>query len=65
VTLTALAHGCHVLSEKPLADSLASAQEMVAAAQQANKLFAVIQNRRFHAGIRRLRRVLNAGQSAT
>jgi len=61
VTLTGLAHGCHVLSEKPLADSLASAQEMVAAAQQANKLFAVIQNRRFHAGIRRLRRFLDAG----
>lgn len=61
VTLTALAHGCHVLGEKPLADSLENAREMVAAAQQAGKLFAVIQNRRFHAGIRRLRRFLDAG----
>ena len=61
VTLTALAHGCHVLSEKPLADSLENAREMVAGAEKAGKLFAVIQNRRFHAGIRRLRRFLQAG----
>jgi len=31
VTLAALAHGCHVLGEKPLADSMESAREMVAA----------------------------------
>jgi predicted dehydrogenase len=61
VTLTALAHGCHVLGEKPLADSLENARDMVAAAQQAGRLFAVIQNRRFHSGIRRLRRFLDAG----
>ena len=60
VTLTALAYGCHVLGEKPLADSLENAREMVAAAQRAGRLFAVIQNRRFHAGIRRLRRFLDA-----
>jgi predicted dehydrogenase len=34
---------------------------MVAAAEQAGKLFAVIQNRRFHPGIRRLSRFLRAG----
>jgi len=61
VTLAALAHGCHVLSEKPLADSMESAREMVAAAQTAGRLFAVIQNRRYHAGIRRLSRFLRAG----
>ena len=47
ITLTALEHGCHVLSEKPLADSMENARTMVAAAEQAGKLFAVIQNRRY------------------
>ncbi len=61
VTLTALARGCHVLSEKPLADSMESAREMVAAAQGADRLFAVMQNRRYHAAIRRLSHFLRAG----
>jgi predicted dehydrogenase len=62
VTLTALDHGCHVLGEKPLADSMDNARRMVAAAEKAGKLFAVIQNRRFHPGIRRLSRFLRAGR---
>ncbi len=61
VTLTALAHGCHVLGEKPLADSMAHAREMVAAAAQAGRVFAVIQNRRYDARIRRLRAFLESG----
>ncbi len=55
VTLTALAHGCHVLTEKPLADSLENARRMIAAAQEADRILAVIQNRRYDANIRRLR----------
>jgi len=54
VTMQALAHGCHVLSEKPLADSMAQAREMVDAAHKANKIFAVIQNRRYDTAIRRV-----------
>ena len=61
VTLTALAHGCHVLGEKPLADSMAHAREMVAAAQRAGKIYAVIQNRRYLPQIRRLKNFLNTG----
>jgi predicted dehydrogenase len=61
VTLSALEHGCHVLGEKPLADSMRNARNMVAAADEAGKFFAVIQNRRFHPGIRRLSRFLRAG----
>ena len=61
VTLTALAHGCHVLGEKPLADSMAHAREMVAAARQAGKIYAVIQNRRYLPQIRRVKNFLNAG----
>jgi len=61
VTLTALAHGCHVLSEKPLAESMASAREMVQAAKDAGKTFAVMQNRRYMNNIRTLEKFLRSG----
>jgi predicted dehydrogenase len=47
VTLAALEHGAHVLTEKPLATSMAEAREMVAAADRAGKLLMVSQNRRY------------------
>ncbi len=61
VTLTALGHGCHVLGEKPLADTLDNARRLVAAAAEADRIFAVIQNRRYQAEVRRLRRFLASG----
>lgn len=61
VTLTALEHGCHVLGEKPLANSMEAARRMVAAAEDAGKLFAVVQNRRYDLRIRRLARFLSSG----
>ncbi len=61
VVLTALAKGCHVLGEKPLAASLAQAKEMVAAAQQAGKVYSVIQNRRYDRRIRRVRQAVSQG----
>lgn len=61
VVLTALAAGAHVLSEKPMAPSLDDARAMIAAAQSAGKLHAVIQNRRFLPGIRRVRELLAQG----
>ena len=61
VTLTALEHGCHVLGEKPLADSMEHARQMVAAAQRTGKVYAVIQNRRYIPSIRRVRRVIESG----
>jgi len=54
VTLEALQHGCHVLGEKPMADSLDNARKMVVAAQEAGKVYAVIQNYRYNPGVRRL-----------
>ena len=62
VTLTALRHGCHVLGEKPLADSMANARRMVKAGQKAGKIYAVIQNRRYMATIRSLQRFLASGR---
>jgi predicted dehydrogenase len=61
-TLIALRHGCHVLGEKPMATSLDAARRMVEAAQRSGKLYAVIQNRRYAAPIRRLREFLRSGQ---
>ncbi len=61
VTLAALAHGCHVLGEKPLADTMEHARAMVAAAEAAGKLYAVIQNRRYDVNIRRLKSFLDSG----
>jgi predicted dehydrogenase len=61
VTLEALKHGCHVLGEKPMADTMEHARAMVAAAQAAGKIYAVIQNRRYMPGIRRLKRFLELG----
>jgi predicted dehydrogenase len=44
VTMRALEAGCHVLGEKPLADSMSSAKVLVDAAKQAGRIFAVVQN---------------------
>lgn len=62
VTMEALRKGCHVLSEKPLADSMEQAREMVDMAEQAGRIFAVIQNRRYDPRIRRVRQVIEAGR---
>ncbi len=61
VTLEAFQHGCHVLGEKPLADSMANAQRLVAAAQESGRILAVIQNRRYDPRIRRLRHLIETG----
>lgn len=60
VTLEALAKGCHVLGEKPLADTMEHARQMVQAAQRAGKLYAVIQNRRYQPGILQFRDVVRS-----
>lgn len=61
VTVTALKHGCHVLGEKPMADSMGAAREMVAAAQQAGKIYAVTQTRRWNRQLRRFVEFLRSG----
>ncbi len=58
---TALRHGAHVLTEKPLAASAEDARAIVAAARDANRLHAVIQNRRYLAEARRIRRFVASG----
>lgn len=61
VVETGLAHGCHVLSEKPMAVSLEDAHALVKAADAAHRRHAIVQNRRFNDGVRRIRAVLESG----
>jgi len=51
VTLQALAAGVPVLGEKPMADSMERAREMVAASEKSGKLYMVSQSRRYDARI--------------
>lgn len=61
VVRTALAHGCHVLSEKPMSNSMDEAADLVRAASAAGKIHSVVQNRRFISGVRRMRRFVESG----
>ena len=47
VTCTALRAGCHVISEKPMASSMAEARRMVRTAERTGKLYMVSQSRRW------------------
>ena len=58
---TGLRHGCHVLTEKPMAASMAEARDLVALAAKAGRVHAVIQNRRFIPGVRRIKRLIESG----
>ncbi|MGI4941142.1 MAG: Gfo/Idh/MocA family protein [Janthinobacterium lividum] len=61
VATTALEHGCHVLTEKPMADTLENARDLIRASRAAGRVHAVIQNRRYHPGVRRIARFLRDG----
>ncbi|HAS83021.1 MAG TPA: oxidoreductase [Verrucomicrobia bacterium] len=60
-TVTALRHGCHVFGEKPMSDTMPNARKMLAAAQKADRIYAVMQNRRYNTEIRALRRFIATG----
>ncbi|OQA86995.1 MAG: putative oxidoreductase YcjS [Lentisphaerae bacterium ADurb.Bin242] len=60
-SLLALRHGCHVLSEKPMAGSVAEARRIVATAREANRIHAVIQNRRYMNDIIACREAVRSG----
>ncbi|MBX9458375.1 MAG: Gfo/Idh/MocA family oxidoreductase [Rhizobium sp.] len=61
VVETGLRHGCHVLSEKPMASSLAEGRVLIEKAQVAGRIHAVVQNRRYISGVRRLRAFIESG----
>ena len=59
--LQAIAAGKHVYCEKPLATTLKSAMSMARAAEKAGVKHGVVQDKLFLPGIRKLRRLIDAG----
>jgi predicted dehydrogenase len=59
VTLTALGKGIPVIGEKPMANSMAEAREMVKASEDAGKLYMVSQSRRYIGQIVAFRNLIN------
>jgi len=58
VALAAFERGLHVLTEKPLADTMAHARQMVTAAEEAGLTLMVSQNYRFRRWVRTIRYLL-------
>ncbi|ALN75205.1 Gfo/Idh/MocA family protein [Aureimonas sp. AU20] len=61
IVRAALESGCHVLSEKPMAETLDEARSLVDAARRAGRHHVVIQNRRYLEPVRRIRDFLASG----
>jgi predicted dehydrogenase len=61
VVLTAAAHGCNVLGEKPMAASMKDAVEMMDFVGKRNQSYAVMQNRRYTKQIREARGMIEQG----
>lgn len=60
LVMTALEHGCDVLTEKPMAASIDEARSMINTAEAHGRIHAVVQNRRYLGDIRRIRRFLDS-----
>lgn len=61
MAIRALEAGCHVLCEKPIADTLENADAIARAAAKAGTMFQVGYSLRSHAGLRRLRELVEEG----
>jgi UDP-N-acetylglucosamine 3-dehydrogenase len=60
--MEALAAGCHVMVEKPIAATIAEADELVAAARSAHRVLAVGHIERYNPAVLELKRRLDDGQ---
>jgi predicted dehydrogenase len=58
----AFALGCDVFAEKPMAPTLAEARELIDLSRRHARCYAVMQNRRFHPGMRALRAAIARGE---
>jgi predicted dehydrogenase len=58
VSVQCLEAGLPVLCEKPMADSMEHARDMVAASERTGKLLMISQQRRYHPGVTALRRLV-------
>lgn len=62
ISSTAMRQGCHVFSEKPLAESMSECVDIVHISNDTGKIHAVMQNRRYDPNIRALRELVSAGK---
>lgn len=65
IVTAALKSGCHVLGEKPIAETLQDAREVLQTADQTGRRYAVMQNRRYTKPIRTLHQLLADGKIGT
>ncbi|MCY1139862.1 Gfo/Idh/MocA family oxidoreductase [Actinoplanes sp. Pm04-4] len=65
LALEAIAHGLHVVVDKPFTLDAERAREVVAAAKAKGVLLSVYQNRRYDSDFRTLRRLIDDGQFGT
>ncbi len=61
MAVAALEAGCHVMCEKPIADTIENAEAIAAAAGAADTMLTVGYSLRSHAGLRRLRELVASG----
>ncbi|MEF3305499.1 Gfo/Idh/MocA family protein [Paenibacillus sp. GYB003] len=61
IVTTAVANGCSVLGEKPMAASMEDAKAIAEAVRRSGQSYAIMQNRRYLRGIRSLKDALDAG----
>ena len=62
LSIKAMQAGLHVLSEKPLADSMAAAQDILDASRQTGMLHVVTQNYRYFEQAQTLKAILDSGE---
>jgi len=60
--LEAIAAGCHVLVEKPMAVSTAQCDEMIAAAKNRSRVLSVVSQRRWFPSCTRIKEAINSGK---
>ncbi len=65
VTLSALKHKKHVITEKPFAMNVQEGQAMIEAAQAANKTLSIVHNFQFSRAIKKLQKDLSSGKIGT
>jgi predicted dehydrogenase len=61
VGLAGLRNGLHVIQEKPMATTLEGGRQLLAEAQRSGRVHVIMQNRRFHHGMRKIRRLIDEG----
>lgn len=62
IAITSLRAGCHVFGEKPMAESLEDAREILEIVNETKKNYSVMQNRRFQKHVRSIQHFLAAGK---